>query len=417
MKIRFLGLLAVMLLMPFGSWGAYTVIANPGEDASQSIRLNWHTDEDSEATICFYTEASDTEWKNARTITPQMELCAQFDSIYSHTPDKQNIYERVRFIRNTAEIRDLTPDTKYMYRIDGDSEVRYFKTAPKESDWTAAIISDFHAYTPIPKRVDAAMEILGTLENVNNSEFDLILHVGDITAWGGSYSFWKDLYENEPFKRYAWAGVIGNHDHMSRGYKVCSNNHFMLTANYPENGYAGEVGTCYHFTYGDALFVMLNNESMKTDEGLADAQNWVRRVIRENPAKYIIVMEHYQWFDGTTGKTSQYARWSKLFDNCGVDLAISANNHVYARTGALYDGKETDGNSGTVYVQTPSSDNERGQEYKEWTDNTDIIKTRWTEGANTVGAMLMNASADQLSLSLYDRTGKLIDTFNVKSKR
>ena len=304
-----------------------------------------------------------------------------------------------------------------MYRIDGDTNVRYFKTAPASSNWTAAVISDFHAYTPLPGRVHAAMEMLNTLENVNKEEFDMILHVGDITAWGGSYSFWKDLYENEPFKRYTWAGVIGNHDHMSRGYQVCSNKHFMLTANYPENGYAGEVGTCYHFTYGDALFVMLNNESMKKDEGFADAQAWVRRVIEQNPAKYIIVMEHYQWFDGTTGKTSQYARWSELFDECKVDLAISANNHVYARTGALYQGKETDGSRGTVYVQTPSSDNERGQEYKDWTDNTDIIKTRWSEGSKTVGAMLMNASDEQLTLSLYDRTGKLIDTFNVKSKQ
>ncbi len=37
---------------------------------------------------------------------------------------------------------------------------------------------------------------------------------------------------------------------------------------------------------------MLNSEMMRKDEGLAAAQQWVRRVIQENPARYVVVMEH-----------------------------------------------------------------------------------------------------------------------------
>ena len=43
---------------------------------------------------------------------------------------------------------------------------------------------------------------------------------------------------------------------------------------------------------------MLNSESMRSAEGLAAAQAWVRDVIKSNPAKYVVVMEHYQWFFG-----------------------------------------------------------------------------------------------------------------------
>ncbi len=415
MKNRLL-LFAISLLLPFYAWCGNVVISNPGENAATSIRLNWHTDADVLESSCIYTQISDTKWKKAHKITVQGQLCTQFDSILSTTADGKKIYERARFRRNTVEISNLKPDTEYMYRINGENKVRYFKTAPVKSEWTAAIISDFHTYTPIPKREEAAMAMLGTLENVSKDKFDFILHVGDITAWGGSYAFWEKLYANKPFENYTWAGVIGNHDHMSRGYEVCTNEYFRLVNNNPLNGYDGEKGVCYYFIYGNALFIMLNNESMKTDEGLEAAQQWVRKTIKENPAKYTIVVEHYQWFYGTDGKTSQYERWSKLFDECGVDLAISANNHIYARTGALYNGKETDGSRGTVYVQTPSSDNERGQEYKEWVHNKDIIKTRWTEGAKTVGAMLMNASENSITLSLYDRNGKQIDTFDVKAK-
>lgn len=397
----------------------YTVIANPGENASKSVRINWHTDTSDTDTHCFYTECSDVHWARAKKATPMQEICTVFDSMYSKTPKSENIYERVRFVRNTLELKKLTPGTRYMYRIGkdaNDGETRYFHTAPVSGEWSAAIISDFHAYTPLPKRVLNAMTMLDTLEAKNGTYFDAILHVGDITAWGGSYSFWKDLYTNDHFKHNLWAGVNGNHDNMDRTNKRNSKHFFRNVNNNPLNGYAGQEGVCYHFTYGDVLFIMLNNEEMRSDEGLAAAQEWVRKVIKRNKKKFVVVMEHYQWFYGTNGKFSQYSRWQSLFDECGVDLAISANNHVYARTNALYNGVETDGSRGTVYIQTPSSDNERGQALKEWTDNKDIIKYRWAEGGNTVGGLLLKANSNQLSLTLYDRYGNALDNVVVKAK-
>ena len=127
-------------------------------------------------------------------------------------------------------------------------------------------------------------------------------------------------------------------------------------------------------------------------------------------------MEHYQWFYGNTGESSQYERWRQLFDECGVDLAIAANNHIYARTNALYQGMETDGSRGTVYVQTPSSDNERGQALQEWNGNHPLIKYIWNEGANTVGALMLNATDNELSITLYNRDGNAIDSAIVKRK-
>ena len=394
----------------------YTVIANVGEDASTMIRLNWHSDEGVGEVVCRYTLADDMNWEYAKEAKAHQELCTVFDSIYSKTADGKDFYEDARFIRNTLEISSLIPGSQYKYYIEGDNTVRYFKTAPVDNNWTAAIISDFHTYAPLPARTSAAMNMLSTLE-WQRGEFDMVLHVGDIIAWGGSYSFWRNLYANRPFEKYVWAGVNGNHDNMSRGYAHQSNEFFRHANNNPQNGYQGEVGVCYHFTYGNTLFIMLNNESMKSDEGLRNAQQWVRGVIRENPARFIVVMEHYQWFYGESGKSSQYDRWKDLFDECGVDLAIGANNHIYARTNALFNGEETDGSKGTVYVQTPSSDNERGQALKEWTDNKSLIKSRWSEGGKTVGALMLNATNENLTITLHDRNGNVIDTAVVKCKR
>lgn len=415
--ITFLAAVAAWCAMP--AQEAYTVIANPAEDASTGARINWHTDEGSGPEECIYTERADTHWKHARRAQAGQELITAFDSLMSKTPDSADCLERVRFVRNTAELDGLKPGTEYMYRFSDDAgaTVRYFKTAPQRGSWTAAVISDFHAYTLIPRRAQNAMAMLDTLERVHGGDFDMVLHVGDVCAWGGSYSFWRDLYSKPQFSKYMWAGVNGNHDNMDRKSTRLSNDYFRYTANNPLNGYDGEMGVCYHFRYGQVLFIMLNSEMMRKDEGLAAAQQWVRRVIQENPARYVVVMEHYQWFFATTGRTSQYERWHDLFDECGVDLAIAGNNHIYARTNAIYHDRETSGDKGTVYVQTPSSDGDRGQATAEWTDNKDKIRYIWSEGTNTVGALLMNVDDSKITLTLYDRRGTPLDSVKVNAKR
>ncbi|MES2419035.1 MAG: metallophosphoesterase family protein [Bacteroidota bacterium] len=406
---------------------AYTIIANPGENASSEIRLNWHTNLGSGDSYITYTKKSDKNWKKAIRARADQELCTVFDSIYSKKPNGENLYEDARFLRNTIALQGLKEDTEYKYKFssekyasgssysNGNSEIHYFKTAPKSVKWDMGIISDMHVYAPLPNRQNAAMEMIQQLEKQNKKPFDMMLHVGDISAWGGSYSFWPTLYADSTFSKYVWAGVNGNHDNMTR-LNAQSNKFFRNVNNNPINGYVGEIGVSYYFIYGDALFVMLNNEAMKSAEELAKAQDWTKEVIKNNPAKYIIVLSHYQWFMGDDGRSSQYSRWKELFDEYGVDLAISGNNHIYVRTNALYADQETDGSKGTVYIQTPSSDNERGRPVGEQLHNKDLIKFRWSEGSKTVGALIMKANKKRLTLTLYDRNGNAIDQVSVKSK-
>lgn len=409
---------ALVFFCTVSAQNEYTVIVNPAENSSTAVRLNWHTDEGSGPARCIFTRRADSLWHDARNVTARQELITAFDSLSSKTPDGQDCVERVRFIRNTAELQGLEPATDYMYRFSDapGAPVRHFRTAPVSGPWTAAVISDFHSYTPLPGRTAAAMAMLDTLRNVNCRPLDMILHVGDVCAWGGSYSFWRDLYSRPQFSDYLWAGVNGNHDNMDRRSSRLSNDYFRFTANNPLNGYGDELGVCYFFRYGQVLFIMLNSESMRSDEGLAAAQEWVKKTITENPAPFTVVVEHYQWFFATDGRTSQYGRWHELFDEYGVDLAIAGNNHIYARTNAIFNDRETDGRSGTVYVQTPSSDDERGQATKEWTENKDKIRHIWSEGPRTVGALLMNVDDSAISLSLYDRNGSPLDSVRVLAK-
>lgn len=413
-------LLAVALL--FGSCSAdvvvshqdksaYTITTSPAEDTRTQMNFSWATDTTITDAILEVSEVNDKRWKRSIVKSFKGVLCTTFDSIYSKTHDGKDFYEDVVINKYNATVSGLLPDTRYKYRIitTDTSSVHYFHTAGARK-WEACIISDFHVYSPIYSRTQAAMDMISTVENYK--PFDWILHLGDITAWGGSYTFWKDLYKEAPFHKYMWAGVNGNHDNMTRGYHRTTNEFFRDAAAYPRNGYPGEEGVCYHFRYGDVLFIMLNNENMRDSLGLAAAQQWVREVVANNPAPYKVVCEHYQWFFGKNGGDSQYGRWCKLFDELGINLALAGNNHIYVSTPAIYDGQVTDGSKGTVYLQSTSSDNERGVAYDPQApiENGDKIRFRWSEGPQTVSAMHMKVTPEKMTIVLLDRNGEVIDT-------
>ena len=424
----------------------HSISTCPGEDCSNEMIISWGADTSVQSWL-LWSKASDKGWKRAKRENPIWYRTEIYNGKSSKRANNENFFEEVIFNKCRVKLSGLEPNTTYKYMIvscpasrgtstgagtsaktaaaktaaaktsigDASTGAYTFKTAGAK-EWSACIISDFHNYSPIPGRLEAADKMIGKIKEYDPS-MDWVLHLGDICAWGGSYSFWKNLYGMQWFRDYMWAGVNGNHDNMSRKYEL-TNEYFKNSAAYPLNGYPGEMGVCYWFKYGEALFIMLNNESMRTQEGLEDAQEWFKSVIKSNPSKYIIVCEHYQWFFGTDGADSQIARWSKLFDEFGVDLALAGNNHIYVRTNALYNKKEIDGSRGTVYIQTPSSDNERGQAMKpELTHNKEIIKCRWTEGPKTVGAMSIRVFPTHMELALLDRNGTVIDTATVKAKR
>lgn len=424
MKQKLIAMLLVLACWAAAAQPVSTVVTCPGENASQSMRISWAAPSKG-----YYLKYSPVDGVgDAVVLRPETEFrCTTFDGVNSKAPDGTDMVEHVVFVKCGATLKNLKPDTQYKYVIydpEGNEachEHRFLTAGAPE--WQCCVISDFHAYTPLQHRQDAAMKMIETVANYGGG-IDWTLHLGDVTAWGASWSFWQKLYSEPAFSRMMWAGCVGNHDYMARNYRRLCNEFFNQANYYPENGCRGEMGVCYHFRYGDAMVVMLNSESMRSEEGLQAAQTWVRQVVNEarrssNAPRYVIVCEHYQWFYGGDGRTSQYERWCKVFDELGVDLALAGNNHIYVRTDAVYGGELSNpAVRGTVYVQTPSADDERGQAMKpELKHNKELIKSRWTEGAKTVGAMLMKVNRHKITLTLLDRHGKVIDTVDVPAKR
>ena len=394
---------------------AHTIFTNPGENASNSVNISFATPVGMKAYVQL-TDGSDTILYESKGT-----LCNTFDSINSKLGDNTDVYERHVFDRHAVTITGLNPDSKHTYRIvtsdingTQESEEHFFKTAGNES-WKAAVISDFHHYSPLWRRLDASMGMLDVLDSVSGG-FDWVLSPGDQCAWGGSYNYWTELSEQPAYKNYMWAAVQGNHDHMTRDNDK-SDAFFRDSHALPLNGYPGQEGISYWFKYEDVLFLMLNNEAMRTQESLEPVFEWMERVVKENPSKYIVAVQHYEWLIGTNGANSQLDRFRDVFDRLGVDLAISGNNHAYLRTPALYNRQPVAATHGTFYVVTSSSDDSRGRALKPIDDNDSIISRRWSEGANTVGAMIMDVNPQRIVMTLYDRLGTMQDTFTVPCKK
>lgn len=415
----------------------FSISTGPGENASTQMGISWATGLDVHDSYILYTEESDAHWTRAIKVLPQQEeLCTVFQGIPSNMADGEPFREDAVFTKCGTMLTNLRPDTDYKYVVvDGTkpetpvkSPEHRFRTAGA-SEWSACIISDFHSYTPLPARLTSAMGMIDKIQETDPS-LDFVFSPGDVVAWGGSYSFWRRLFEEPNFSSLMWARVNGNHDNWTKTTTVTGNfdiphDFFTSTSFYPANGYRGELGVCYHFRYGNTLFLMLNTEDMSEKKGeLAQAADWVRSVVAQARASadaptFVVACMHYEWFLGTNGRTSQYGRWSEVFDEVGVDLAVAGNNHVYLRTLPLYKGEKTDGRSnGTVYIQTTASDNERGRSFAdEPLQNADLIEKRWTEGSKSVSAIHMEVSADRISLKLRDREGNVIDSCTVHAKK
>lgn len=397
----------------------HTVFVCPGEDCSRQMRVSWATaPHDS---LCVVTVVG-ADGKVAGTVRSTYRPCLTFDSIYSKLGDNSDVYERHNLLHHEAVIDGLDASADYVCRVAlvdtagrvGACDERLFRTAGNDT-WKAAVIGDFHHYSPLWRRLDAAMAMVNTLDSVAGG-VDWILSPGDQCAWGASYNYWTELSEQPAYRNYMWASVQGNHDHMSRN-NVRTDNYFRDTHSFPANGYAGQEGVCYSFRYGDVLFIMLNNEAMHNAATLADALAWIRATVEGSDARYYVVVEHYEWLIGTDGSNSQLDRFRRLFDELGVDLAISGNNHVYLRTWPLVYRRPVDARIGTTYVVLPSSDDSRGRALKDPVANEDIIATRWSEGPHTVGGMVMDVTPERILMTLCDRHGNPVDTFAVPARR
>ena len=279
----------------------------------------------------------------------------------------------------------------------------------------------------------------GAINNITKAgrgETSLIISTGDTVAYGSYYDDHLEWDESIAFENYIFADSPGNHDYYERRTGSSKMTTYPISweasRNMPDNGYTSYVEqgikSNYWFIYNSCLFVSL--DSIASGKSYADQKQWLIDTVQglEGQFQWLIVYEHYPFFDGETASTKHYTNsgyisWWDTFDLLGVDLALSGDSHVYLRSKPLKNNQVDE--SGTVYMTCPQI----GDRYRFITErqNDDWMAVRIGTGSegNTTNYGLQDMSGmgyvmvtpEELTYCLIDTSLQVKDTYTIAARR
>ncbi|MBR5137592.1 MAG: metallophosphoesterase family protein [Clostridia bacterium] len=382
------------------------LFANPGEDMSREIRFCWHSDcQDSLLNV------SGMEYPVVGKLTDLGY--ADFGTYYKFE----------------YTVDDLTPDTEYTYFVTSGeytTDVHTFHTGRKDMrPAVIGIFSDVHMAPDEADKVDVCNELLGRMQDlVGNPDFTIFM--GDLVKRGAYYYQWELFGHPDFATKYTMAPVAGNHDYYYQDKVRRENSRFLALCNTPENG-AQDVRSSYYFLTNRVLFAVLDpimEECVSATEiqrDLATQEQWLRRVLVTNEGKYdyIIVMQHYPHFVADGGGCvgwGGYDRWRNLFDEFGVDMAISGDYHCYVCSKPLYKNEPTDAGKGTVYVTVPMIAQSYYDSVFEGNDQVPWLDVLDANNATT-GACYLKVDKERMEFATYDGYGNVRHVVTVPARK
>ncbi|MCC2717391.1 cell wall-binding repeat-containing protein [Finegoldia magna] len=247
----------------------------------------------------------------------------------------KDLYELKDMSNSQVNIKNLKPNTKYMYRVyNGNgkkSQVFEFTTQPK-GDFTFVLAGDpqigagkFYADR------DKWEKALGTIKN-QVPQMSFLYSLGDQVNEYTSKSEleYSGYIERENAKGITFATLIGNHDSQANSYSQ----HFALP-NVQAEG-ATEAGSNYYFVYNNTLFIQLNSNNMNTAEHKATIEKAIEMTKNQN-IKWKVVGFHHAIYSAATHANDEdiikrRAEYPALMKQYGIDLIVAGHDHVYTRS-------------------------------------------------------------------------------------
>lgn len=247
----------------------------------------------------------------------------------------KDLYELKDMSNSQVNIKNLKPNTKYMYRVyNGNgkkSQVFEFTTQPK-GGFTFVLAGDpqigagkFYADR------DKWEKALGTIKK-QVPQMSFLYSLGDQVNEYTSKSEleYSGYIERENAKGITFATLIGNHDSQANSYSQ----HFALP-NLQAEG-ATEAGSNYYFVYNNTLFIQLNSNNMNTAEHKATIEKAIEMTKNQN-IKWKVVGFHHAIYSAATHANDddiikRRAEYPALMKQYGIDLIVSGHDHVYTRS-------------------------------------------------------------------------------------
>ncbi len=309
---------------------------------------------------------------------------------------------------HTARFENLTPSTKYVYRVgDGTnwSEWIHFRTASDKPEPFSFIYFG-----------DAQNDIKSLWSRVAREAFSdsprarFIIHAGDLINRANNDAEWGEWFYGA-----GWVNAMipsiptpGNHEYASvregeRNVRQLSK-HWRPQFALPENGVSGLEETCYYLDYQGVRIISLNSNEMRDEQ-----TPWLESVLKNNPNRWTILTFHHPIFSSAKNRDNPELRaaWKPILDKYRVDLVLQGHDHTYARSNYNLGVNTNDPKSGTVYVVSVSGPKMYNLNRQSWMKRV---------AEDTQLYQIIHINGDTLEYEARTATGALYDSFVIKKR-
>ena len=324
------------------------VSMSPGADETQ-MNFAWYSKDGEETGLVYGTSSDLSDGQNAQV---------------THTASQEG------YLSNKVTLNNLQPGVTYYYQVTG-KEIESFTTDDDTSDFSFIFVGDPQigssnsAKDDSPEDMQTPEFLTAQSEAVRNDSFNwnytlnrafaktgnsanFILSAGDQIQT--NYEDAEDTRISEieyagylspdVMKSVPVATTVGNHDADNPNYTY----HFNI-ANMSDLGDNGYVGGDYYFTYGDALFMILNTQ----DTNVSEHKQFIEETVAANQdCKWRIVTLHQDIYGSAEHSNEPEItnlRYSlvPIFEENDVDIVLTGHDHAYSRTKMLQGGQSTTG--------------------------------------------------------------------------
>ena len=291
----------------------------------------------------------------------QKDLADAKDAEVSSVPAQEG------YQSNKVTLTGLEPDTTYYYQA-GDKEIRKFQTRNSDA-YSFIFVGDPQIGSSNSEKAkkpeDIAKDTFKTAQreavlsdsfNWNHtlnlavekagSKPSFVLSAGDqiqtnkkkVKDGTVSEIEYAGYLRPEVLASLPVATTVGNHDADNENYSW----HFNVP-NLSTLGSNGIVGGDYSFTYGDALYLMLNTQ----DTNVAEHREFIENAVAENPdCTWRIVALHQDIYGSAEHSnepeiTNLRYELVPIFEDNDVDVVLTGHDHAYSRSYLLKGGVKT----------------------------------------------------------------------------
>ena len=375
---------------------AFRKTTTPSSDKPDQILQTWSGDPKTSVDIQWRTSAAVADGLVKYWLQNSQDTLTQEATVYKM---EDRLLQNDRYVnRFTAKVTSLKPGTLYQYKVGsksgGWSGLATFKTEPAGKEpFTFIWFGDTH-YSPIWG--DMAQKA-----SKRHPETAFFSIAGDLVSTGLHRNEWDELWKNSGnvFNYKPLMPVPGNHDSQD-GLGAWM---YQEMFSFPENGPAGlPKEMTYSFTYGDALFLMID-----ATLPIPDQTAWIEEKLKTATSKWKFVMFHFPPYNFVEPYDDIIKEWGTLFDRYHVDMVMNGHMHYYLRTKPMFNKKAvSDPSKGTIYTMSISIPGKQ----EEWPEE-DYAVVRYPDGPLY---QHISINGNTLSYKCYDPEGKVKDELIIK---